>query len=653
MKNKLLRIVSLLLCLVMMLCLAGCVEDATTAKKKKKVVVVKKKPAASSETTDDVSDLTSDIISVDDSDDDFVETEGKEGTLYKDKDYTVNGTPVIYVTTANGDVKFRKQNGSGAKEAKVQVFDKGSAEAKNFIDSLSGATTTMDVDANKTYQTMKGFGASMTGSSVFNMELMDSATRDELMTRLFDPEKGIGLSILRQPIGCGDYNYLYYTYDEMPQGESDMDLSHFSFDKELKYVAKLPPNYYAAEGGADGDNTTVDLATLPYVKKAMSLNKNMMVVGSVWTAPRWMKTVYSWNTVTDSSKNPFNPEGSPVVLRNDCFDVYSKYIIKSLQAYKDNGVEYYMITPVNEPTAAHGIPSTTFDATTAQNLVNYYLVDDLKASGLNTKLYAWEFNWMSECLDFVGTQYGNIDGVAFHFYGGDIGILQQVTELFPDLDIMFTECAGDSNGGQPTQLFRQMSHMANELRYGSTSWILWNICLDPGVNDESFKAYAYGGHSGGGPGGNDGIAYNKMLISTDPVTGQKIYDPNTVAYNEVTDNYTQDMSLWGTGLTQYNHFAPAGENKLTYQMDFYILAHFSKFMHKGAKIIDATDINLENSLMYNVAAVNEDGSVAVVIGNEGLKPANFVINFGDKVIVVSNLDAASVATVAWDANVYL
>ncbi len=629
MKSKMLRIVSLLLCLGMILCTVGCAGETSTTKKKKKVIVKKKYPKPSSDVSDDIDDATSDLFDYDDNDSSEAiveDAKGEEGRIVSESEYTVNGSPLAYVTTCDTSggsmgVKFRKQA-----DGKVKVFDKGSAAADKYVADLLKANpkaAVMDVNPNDKKQTLKGFGASMTGSSVYNMELMEESVRDTLMTRLFDPENGIGLSILRQPIGCGDYDYLYFTYDEMPEGETDEELAYFDFSMMNKYEAYLPSSITTANG-----KNVVDLAVMPYINKALKLNPDITFVGSVWTAPRWMKTYYSWNTTKVND--------DLVKLKNEYYDVYTNYVIKSLQAFKDQGVEFYMITPQNEPTASHGIPSTTYDANDLTKLVNYRLADAIKNAGFKTKLFAWDFNFFRDtALDIVGKQYGNIQGVAYHFYSGSNSLIKETVEMFPDLEVFLTEAAGNERGGQSGQMFRQMLNMHQSFRHGVASWILWNITLDTTTDDTKFR----------GPGGNNGgtISKNEVRITTDPVTGKQIFK-DTIAYGDKLD-----MEVYGTGLTEYDPI----KRSLVYQMDFYVLAHFSKFIRPGAKIIESTDLNLTNAFNYNVTALNEDGSAVVVIGNEGVSSADYIINFGDKVLVYEDLAGSSLLTIAWDANKYL
>lgn len=615
MKSKLQRLISILLCLGMILCIAGCTDYAgTSSKKKKKKIIIKKKAETSDESTesninDNVSSLLSNTQSSGDSYSSTVSTTTK--TI---KDYTVNGTPRTYLTTANSGIKFQRR------DENVKVY------SVSELDKSSG--TIIEVEPNTTYQTMQGFGASMTGSTIYNLEVMNPELKDELMTRLFDPNEGIGIDMLRQPIGAGDYDYKYYTFNEIDRNTIENDLKEIAkkqnpsiTDKELAAIdfntSALPDELiekYAKQfdftPALSMPITTVpevtplypngkqiDLAVVPYIQAAQKINPDIMFIGSVWTAPRWMKTLYSWNTSNGAA------------LRQECYQTYVDYYVKSLKAFSEQGINFYMITPSNEPTGQHGIPATYYTESNMAKLVNYYLKPAFEEAGIKTKIFSWDFNFFPDALTFVGTQYGNIDGVAFHFYSGDETVASDVYELFPDLEIFITETAGNEQGGQPTQLFRQISWMHKLFRYGGSAWTIWNITLD--TLDDYWKTR--------GPAGDEIMGLNG-----------------------------RDMSVYGTGLTEYD----PEKDTVTYLMDFYALAHVSKYVQRGAKFVEATDANLENSFLYDFAFVNPDGTAVVVLGNEGVKDVVMKVVFADKVIEYT-VPGASVVTFAWDANVYL
>lgn len=89
-----------------------------------------------------------------------------------------------------------------------------------------GGNETITVDPGTTYQAVDGFGAALTDSSAWLVN--NSPRRDEIMSRLFDADTGIGLTALRQVVGASDFARSTYSYDDVPAGESDYELAEFS-----------------------------------------------------------------------------------------------------------------------------------------------------------------------------------------------------------------------------------------------------------------------------------------------------------------------------------------------------------------------------------------------------------------------------------------
>ncbi|HPW26803.1 MAG TPA: hypothetical protein PLY31_06695, partial [Tenuifilaceae bacterium] len=91
-------------------------------------------------------------------------------------DTTQLGDVRVWVTTCNQAYLFKEQSVS-------------------FSDDV--APFTIRVDTLNRYQQVEGFGAALTGSSAYNLRRMTDSQRTSLLTELFDPVKGIGLSYLR------------------------------------------------------------------------------------------------------------------------------------------------------------------------------------------------------------------------------------------------------------------------------------------------------------------------------------------------------------------------------------------------------------------------------------------------------------------------
>jgi glucosylceramidase len=123
------------------------------------------------------------------------------------------------------------------------------------------AAPTIAVDPARSYQRIEGLGASITDSSAHL--LAQSPDRDAIMRSLFDPRRGLGLSYLRQPMGASDFVAgPHYTYD-VPAGQTDFRLRHFSIAHDRAEI-------------------------LPLLRQARALNPNLKVMATPWSPPAWM-----------------------------------------------------------------------------------------------------------------------------------------------------------------------------------------------------------------------------------------------------------------------------------------------------------------------------------------------------------------------------
>src|SRR5580700_6535843 len=105
--------------------------------------------------------------------------------------------------------------------------------------SSSGLVITVD-DATQ-YQQMDGFGGSLTDSSAWLIwNKLNPSQQNTLMQQLFSPSAGIGISFLRQPMGASDFSASgNYSYDDMPGGQTDPNLTNFSVTHDAAYIIPL------------------------------------------------------------------------------------------------------------------------------------------------------------------------------------------------------------------------------------------------------------------------------------------------------------------------------------------------------------------------------------------------------------------------------
>ncbi|TDH26957.1 glucosylceramidase [Segetibacter sp. 3557_3] len=321
--------------------------------------------------------------------------------------------------------------------------------------NLSNQNSTITVDTTQLFQSIDGFGYTLTGGSaqVINAAL-STAQREALLKELFTTEgNGIGISYLRISIGASDLNQSVFTYDDVPAGQTDVNLEKFS----------LAPD--------KGD-------LIPLLKQIVAINPAIKIVATPWTAPVWMKT----NNSSIGGK-----------LKPEYYGVYANYFVKYLQAMKAEGIPIDAITPQNEPLHPGNNPSLEMSATEQATFIKNNLGPAFKAANLNTKIIIYDHNAdrpdypLAVLSDPAARQY--IDGSAFHLYAGNISALSQVHTAFPDKHIYFTEQYTASTGNFGGDLSWHINNLVvGATRNWSRNVLEWNLANDPN----------YGPHTNGG-----------------------------------------------------------------------------------------------------------------------------------------------------------
>ncbi|MFF1868432.1 discoidin domain-containing protein [Kitasatospora herbaricolor] len=332
----------------------------------------------------------------------------------------------------------------------------------------ASARTTITVDPDRTYQRMDGFGAALTDSSAALLGALPAKDRDAAMRRLFDPDQGIGVSFLRQPVGSSDFTAEaeHYTYDDLPAGQTDFELRHFSIAHDEERI-------------------------LPLLRQAKHLNPDLTVMATPWSPPAWMKT------------------GDTLVggrLKDDpaVYQAYARYLVKFVQAYAAAGVPIDYLTVQNEPQNRKpgGYPGTDLTAGQEAQVITA-LGPLLRRASPRTKILGYDHNWTTHPDDVASTPPGQdpetdypyrildsdaarwVAGTAYHCYSGDPSAQSAMHDAHPDKGIWFTECSGSHGAADtPEQIFRgTLTWHARTITIGTTrNWaksvVDWNIALD-------------------------------------------------------------------------------------------------------------------------------------------------------------------------------
>ena len=351
-------------------------------------------------------------------------------------------------------------------------------DARSLLAPVSGLSFGSDrptapnrvvVDDTVRGQVFRGAGAALTESSASLLAALPAPARDQAMRRLFDRTEGIGLSMVRLPLGATDFSLGSWTYDDLPAGDTDPELLRFSTSRDAE-------------------------RTQPLLRQAVALSPDLSVVATPWTAPAWMKTSGSLHG------------GS---LRPEHTRTYADYLARSVAAQRGAGVPVRALTLGNEP--GHDTPAyPSMALTVAQSLaVAGELPGALARAGVDDlTVLGHDHNWDDTASPraLLGDPVGRavLDGVAFHCYAGQPQGQQVVADAFPDREVWMTECSG---GGWATDFGDNLAWNAHQLLIGSlrasgSSLLLWNLALD-----------RRSGPTNGGCGDCRGV------VTVDPATG--------------------------------------------------------------------------------------------------------------------------------------
>lgn len=426
----------------------------------------------------------------------------------------------------------------------------------SFAPGTGSHSTKIFLAPATTYQVMEGFGASMTDSSAWLIaNELNTTQRETLMAELFDPSSGIGMSFLRLPMGASDFALSAYTYDDMPSGQTDPTLMHFSIAHDEAYI-------------------------IPILQQAKTLNPDLGIMASPWSAPAWMKSSQSLYGGSLSSTN---------------YAAYAQYFVKFIQAYEAASLPIHAISVQNEPlhdsTSLPSMGMTTYQQST---FIGDHLGPAMAAAGIDTKILAYDHNWDQWNYPVVVMNDPEAGlyttGSAFHGYGGNVADQTRVHDFFPDKDIYFTEITGGEWSGSfaDALVWGMKNIMIGSTRNWAKAAVYWNIALN----------------QNNGPYLPGGCATCRGLVTINTSSGN-----------------------------------------VTREVEYYIVAHSSKFVLPGARRIGSDSIV---DLIETVAYRNPDGSEVLIALNPTGSSQWFNVVRGDESLSY-RLTSKSVVTFVWQA----
>lgn len=300
----------------------------------------------------------------------------------------------------------------------------------SFAADAGTNSTTITVNEGNSFQTIDGFGYTLTQGSAKLISGLSSSAQTSLLNELFG-SSGIGINVVRIGIGATDLSESSYTY---------RDGASFSLSgPDLTY-------------------------TIPMLKKILAINPNIKVLATPWTAPRWMKTNGSFVGGTLKAEN---------------YASYGQYWLDYMNAMKGQGINIWAITPQNEPENPNNDPSMLLTKENELGLINDYIGPRLRGAGYNCKIICFDHNCNNtDYPTFVAQNSSYVDGSAFHLYEGNISAMSTVKNA-TGKNVYFTEQYTDKNGSFSGDFsWHTQNVVLGSLNNWSKTVMEWNLASD-------------------------------------------------------------------------------------------------------------------------------------------------------------------------------
>ena len=458
----------------------------------------------------------------------------------------------------------------------VEVFE--TSKSGNKLTKISGFSlsenpSVITLNPDKTFQSITGFGGSFTEASAYLLNRLSKSNRDKILEAYFG-EEGSRYSLTRTHIASCDFSLNNYTYAPV---EDDINLEHFSIDEDRD-----------------------DL--IPMIRDAMAISKDgFNIIASPWTAPPWMKDNKSY-------------VGGKLLPEH--YNTFALYFNKYLEAYKAEGIDIWGLTPVNEPHGnGNNWESMHFSPEEETDFVQNYLGPKLEADGKgDVKILGYDQNreGLKEWVDVMYKDKASSKyyaGTAIHWYESTFEYfpeaLQYAHKKAPEKYLIQTEACVDS----------EVPKWQDDAWYWSKEATDWGWDWAPDEQKYLHPKYA---------------PVNRY--ARDIIGCLNNWVDGWVDWNMVLDR--QGGPNWFENWCVAPVIVDPDNDEVYFTPIYYTLAHFSKYIRPDAKVIEVK--NSDEALMVT-AAKNPDGSIAVVVFNEGEieKSFNLSLNGNTANIVIS------------------
>ncbi|MBT8235066.1 MAG: glycosyl hydrolase family 30 [Bacteroidia bacterium] len=465
----------------------------------------------------------------------------------------------------------------------IEVFET-SARGNKLTPIATGKRVSADSEIKllpeREFQTITGFGGSFTESSAYLLNQLGPENRKNIINAYFGAD-GAQYSLTRTHINSCDFSLSNYSYAEV---EGDMELEHFTIEEDKEDI-------------------------IPFIKEAQALSaEGFRIISSPWTAPPWMKDNNKW-------------VGGK--LMPEYYDTWALFFSKYIDAYKEEGIDIWGITVENEPLGNNSNwESMHFTPEEMTDFVQNHLGPKLEADGKgDINILGYDQNrehlneWVDEMYrDEAASKY--FSGVAVHWYASTFEVfpeaLQYAHQKAPEKHIIQSEACVDA----------QVPVWQDDAWYWSkeaTDWGYdWAPEQDKHLHPKYVPVYRY---------------------ARDIIGCLNNWVDGWVDWNMVLDR--QGGPNWFKNWCVAPVIVDPEQDEAYFTPLYYTLSHFSKYIRPGAVRIgfETTD-----DALLVTAAKNPDGSIAVVVLNQGMEAKEVVLSLGDKDAGLK-IDAQAIQTI--------
>ena len=347
---------------------------------------------------------------------------------------------------------------------------------------------------------------------------------------------------------------------------------------------------------------------IPFIKEAMAVSSDgFNIISSPWTAPPWMKD------------NNHHVGGK---LLPKYYEPWAFFYSKYLDAYKAEGIDIWGLTVVNEPHGnGNNWESMHFSPKEMTDFVRDYMGPQLEKDGHNVKILGYDQNragikeWVDEMYkDEASSKY--YSGTAIHWY-------ESTYEVFPE-DLQYAH-----NKAPNKYLIETEGCVDSEVpKWKDDKWYWSKEATDWGWDWASEK---------------DKHLHPKYApvnrYARDIIGCLNNWVDGWIDWNMVLDK--QGGPNWFENWCVAPVLVDIETDEVYYTPIYYTMAHFSKFIRPGA-----VRIGMENDDkdLQATAAQNPDGTIAIVVFNEGMTAKSFTLELTGSSQTI-NIEAQAIQTI--------